>query len=350
MRPLPCRLLVDLPNWLGDLIHAIPALHRLEAGNRGGVTVAVAPDALVPVVRLLGIEALPRPRRAGFRWARASLAGRFDVAITARHSTRCKLLLRGSGTAITIGSRGRGADVLGLETFKVDRRLHQSHDLDGVLRVLGLGAVAASDIRLALPAGLRAHGDWWRGRLDGRGRLIAVLPGTRHTPEKRYPIAELAEVARGLGEAGATPVVVAGPGEEDLTLKLASVPGVRIAPVGLALDRAAALLSACDAAVGSDSGLTHLAAAVGCPTVALFGPTEPSRTAPVGGAVVLRATPFAGRSAWAMLPPAPVVEAVLAQAHRPRLTRVLHDAGVNGMIPPGSGPLAQLAEQGTLNP
>jgi ADP-heptose:LPS heptosyltransferase len=46
--------------------------------------------------------------------------------------------------------------------------------------------------------------------------------------------------------------------------------------------------------VGNDSGLTHLAAVVGCPTVALFGPTEPARTAPVGPAVIVRALPPAG--------------------------------------------------------
>ena len=56
-----------------------------------------------------------------------------------------------------------------------------------------------------------------------------------------------------------------------------------------ALGMLAAVLAACGAAVGNDSGLTHLASVVGCPTVALFGPTDPARTAPVGRAVVLRA-------------------------------------------------------------
>jgi len=41
-------------------------------------------------------------------------------------------------------------------------------------------------------------------------------------------------------------------------------------------------------AVGNDSGLSHLAAVVGCPTIAIFGPTDPDRTGPVGGGEVLR--------------------------------------------------------------
>jgi len=73
----------------------------------------------------------------------------------------------------------------------------------------------------------------------------------------------------------------------DLALDIAAAGG-RLVPGDLALDEVAALLAACAAAVGNDSGLTHLAAAAACPTVALFGPTDPARTAPVGGATILR--------------------------------------------------------------
>jgi hypothetical protein len=51
-----------------------------------------------------------------------------------------------------------------------------------------------------------------------------------------------------------------------------------------------------DAAIGNDSGLTHLAAVVGTPTLALFGPTDPARTAPSGRAAVLQPpAPGSGR-------------------------------------------------------
>jgi len=51
------------------------------------------------------------------------------------------------------------------------------------------------------------------------------------------------------------------------------------------LPEIAALLGLAGAAVGNDSGPTHLAAAVGCPTVAIFGPTDPAVWAPVGAHV-----------------------------------------------------------------
>jgi ADP-heptose:LPS heptosyltransferase len=107
--------------------------------------------------------------------------------------------------------------------------------------------------------------------------------------------------------------VVVGPGEEALAAHLAGSSGARVAPTAWRLEETAALLAACDAAVGNDSGLTHLAAVVGCPTVALFGPTEPARTAPVGPAVIVQAPSPVGTGgprSLDTLPPADVVDAV----------------------------------------
>ncbi len=112
-------------------------------------------------------------------------------------------------------------------------------------------------------------------------------------PAKRWPAEGFAAVGRAVAAHGAGVLVVVGPGEEALGHAVAAAAGGRLVPGDLALDEVAALLAACAAAVGNDSGLTHLAAVAGCPTVALFGPTDPARTAPVGGATVLR--PPAGR-------------------------------------------------------
>jgi ADP-heptose:LPS heptosyltransferase len=64
------------------------------------------------------------------------------------------------------------------------------------------------------------------------------------------------------------------------------------------LARVAALFSLAQAAVGNDSGPTHLAAAVGCPTVAVFGPTDPAVWGPVGPSVRVVAD-RSGETPWA---------------------------------------------------
>ncbi len=290
---LPARVLLDLPNWLGDFIHALPALGRLCAANSGGETWVALPPAHAPLAELTGALSIPRSPRASFRWARRALRGRFDVALTLRHSTRAKLLLAGAGAPLSLASAGRGAGALRHTTFPVDRTRHQRHDLDVALFRLGLAPVDEAPFVLPLPPSWARGGIRQRRLLAERQPLVALLPGSRGI-EKRYPAEGYRAVAGRLASLGIAPVVVVGPGEEALAAAIAAESGARIAPTTWTLSATAALLSACDAAVGNDSGLTHLAALVGCPTAALFGPTDPERTAPVGTALAM----CAARPGW----------------------------------------------------
>jgi lipopolysaccharide heptosyltransferase II len=307
MPPLPARVLVDLPNWLGDLVHTLPALARLAEANRGGEIWALLPAAHAPLARLIGLAPIPRPRGAAFGFGRG-LRGRFDVALSARHSTRAKLLLRGMAAPLALASRGRGAAALGLTTFAVIRSRHQRHDLDLALRLVDLAAGGDEPFRLTLPEALAARGRLERRRLTDGAPAVALLPATRGGNGKQYPPDRFIRVAEGLAGAGVETVIVVGPGEAELAAAVAGAAGSRIAPADLPLDEIAALMAACDAALGNDSGLTHLAAAVGCPTVALFGPTDPRRTAPTGSAVVVRAAPYG----LDRLDPGTVTEAIRA--------------------------------------
>ncbi len=345
----PRRALLDLPNWLGDVLHALPAVQRLATATAGWQLLVAVPEAFLPLARLVGVAAVARPPAAGWRWARRALAGDLALALTARHSTRAKLLLAGTSARRKLASRGRGAALVGLETFAVDRSLHQRHDLDAALAALGLAGVDERPYRLQLPAALRHQGERWRARVRKGGPLAVLLPGSSHQPDKRYPTVAYAEVARRLLAQGVTPAMLGGPGDEAVVSVLAQVEGVRLAPVAVPVDFAAAVLAVCDVAIGNDSGLTHLAAVVGCPTVALYGPTDPARTAPVGGATILATKGFHGAASWASLPPAEVAAVACAVLERPP-GGGLAARGRRQYDADGGGPLAQLAEQGTLNP
>ncbi|HEV8118738.1 MAG TPA: glycosyltransferase family 9 protein, partial [Thermoanaerobaculia bacterium] len=103
----------------------------------------------------------------------------------------------------------------------------------------------------------------------------------------RWPAERFGVLSDRLEERGYARAAVIGPGEEDLGAR-ASVSAAHAVPVlGRDLDPIglAALLSRARVVVGNDSGPAHLAAAVGTPVVALFGPTDPGRTAPSGAAV-----------------------------------------------------------------
>jgi lipopolysaccharide heptosyltransferase III len=111
-------------------------------------------------------------------------------------------------------------------------------------------------------------------------RFLAVHPGsgstTKNWPSERF--ARLVCARTGRGERW---LLVAGPADGEAVAPLRDVPGAVLAS-GLAPRVLAALLSRAGLYVGNDSGVSHLAAAAGAPTLALFGPTDPASWAPRG--------------------------------------------------------------------
>jgi heptosyltransferase-3 len=121
--------------------------------------------------------------------------------------------------------------------------------------------------------------------LPGPGPWLAVAPGSGQL-RKNWPLAHYYEVSRALGWGYGLQVVwLAGPGEGEMLPYLEALAKAQgqLLLARRPLARVARVLSRCRLYVGNDSGLTHLAAAVGEPAVlALFGPTDPRVWAPLG--------------------------------------------------------------------
>jgi len=134
---------------------------------------------------------------------------------------------------------------------------------------------------LDLPGEARAAA---RARLRERGladRPVAVHPGSGGEA-KKWPAERFVEIIRRLREAGRGVVVVTGEADAAESARLArdlpDVPRLESLP----LPDLAAVLAECAAFLGNDSGITHLAAAVGLPVTALFGPSDAEAWAPRG--------------------------------------------------------------------
>lgn len=123
----------------------------------------------------------------------------------------------------------------------------------------------------------------WRERLGLTDRIaptIAFAPGAVG-PSKRWPAAAYAEAARRLVNQGNDVWVLGGPAEAPLVRIIKdSVPEVRDL-TGTDLRNAILALAAADVAVSNDSGLLHVAAALGTRTIGIFGPTSPWHWAPL---------------------------------------------------------------------
>jgi heptosyltransferase-2 len=145
---------------------------------------------------------------------------------------------------------------------------------------------------LALPKGATLPPDWplpelkvpaaevqaWRtqrGLTDEARPIITLSPGAVGVG-KAWPPGHYAELARALVKEGASVWVLGGPGETAIAQEIAAAagPGVRDL-TSKDLRNAVIALAAADLAVTNDSGLMHVSAAIGTPTVAIFGPTSP---------------------------------------------------------------------------
>ena len=132
---------------------------------------------------------------------------------------------------------------------------------------------------------------------EDRARATALLPAgqpviglgpTANWPPKVWPAERFAALFRALERGplpGAVPVVFAGPGAVERAmaeLLLAALPDAIDLVGRLSLPEVGACLARCAVFVGNDSGLMHLAAAAGAPTLGLFGPTPVEEYAPSG--------------------------------------------------------------------
>jgi heptosyltransferase-2 len=122
----------------------------------------------------------------------------------------------------------------------------------------------------------------WRQRLGlaPTARVVAFAPGAVG-PSKRWPAGYFAEAARRLVAEGFSVWVTGGPGETALAAEIAAGSERVRDLTGADLRNAILALAAADVAVSNDSGLLHVAAALGTPSIGVFGPTSPWHWAPL---------------------------------------------------------------------
>jgi heptosyltransferase-2 len=150
---------------------------------------------------------------------------------------------------------------------------------------------------LALPADTPQPAEWplpelrvptaeitgWRERqgLSEVRPTVALAPGAVG-PSKRWPVHAYADVARQLTAAGVAVWVVGGPGEKPLAAQIVDEAGLLARDLtGTDLRSGVLALAAADVAISNDSGLLHVAAALGTPAIGIFGPTSPWHWAPL---------------------------------------------------------------------
>lgn len=287
-RPLS-RILVRLPNWLGDALMARPLLHGLRRAQPAAEIRAVAPGGLLD---LLAVEATfdradPWPASSAARGtlARALRAWRPEAALVLPFSFSSARFAAATGAAIRIGYAHEGRSLLLTRRLRRPDRgeLHLSREYLALGAALGvregpLPPLAPADEAMRAAAMLR-------GRVaPGAPRLAVLAPRSAYGPARQWPAARFAELGRALAARGFAVLVTGTARERDTAAEVAAAGGPGCANVAGETDLPvlAALVAAADLAVCNDSGLAHLAGAAGTPTVTLYGSTSSAWTAALG--------------------------------------------------------------------
>ncbi len=145
----------------------------------------------------------------------------------------------------------------------------------------------ATDFTIAShePNRIRMH-QWLAARRKrAEARLIALAPAAAYGPAKEWPAPNWTRLVDMLAERDGTECVLVGAAAERTRceeIAASSKAGAVTAAGETNLGELIALLSLADGFIGNDSGAMHLAGALGIPTVAIFGSTNPARTGPMG--------------------------------------------------------------------
>jgi heptosyltransferase-1 len=271
---------------LGDVVHAIPAAAALRKAFPDARidwlverTHREIVDLVTVIDRAIVLEA---PTLKGWTLAVRELRQTpYDVAIDLQGLMKSAVLARASGAKRIIGFsiwhlREKTARPFYSETVEAEG----GHVIRKNLRLLRAVGVDEQEIAFPLATPPSAALDRIRETVGDR-RFALINPGAAW-PNKRWPIERFGEVASFLRDVcGMTPIVLWGPAEDGFAraVTAASSGAAVLAPPTtitdlVAVARAAAIV------VSGDTGPLHIAAAVGTPTVGLFGPTDPARNGP----------------------------------------------------------------------
>jgi heptosyltransferase I len=275
------RILVIKLSSLGDLFHALPAVHNLKIALNAHID-WVTQEEYVDLVKCFTPvdRVIPFHRKAFFArllpFMRELRSFEYDYVIDLQGLLKSAVvarLARGKGRIGPSFSREGSRLFYDAVAAKRDKNRHAVDENLDIVRFLKHDV-----IKPEFPAKFPVK------KLVEKRPRIAILPASRWQ-SKTWPAVRFARVAEQLcDEKGASVFLLGGPADVDVCEKINRALGGKA--VNLAgktgLPEMGGILKEMDLLISNDSGPVHMAAAVGTPTLVVFGPTDPSRTGPYG--------------------------------------------------------------------
>src|SRR5271157_5366212 len=294
------RVLVRATNWLGDAVMSLPAIRTIrQVFPHAHIALVARPWVADLYAREPAIDrVIPYTAQSGLRakreFAARLRAERFDGAILLQNAFDAALMVWLAEIPERIGYNRDGRGLLLTRRIPVPEPgeipRHERFYYLELLRRAGMieRFPKTEAIRLGGAEQARESGARHMAALGVDGPAIGISPGAAYGNAKRWLPERFAEAAVQLARAGGFAVLVFGsPAERPLAESVAAAAGrARIEVRNLAgettLRQFADLAAACRLFLTNDSGAMHMAAALGVPTVAVFGATDDSTTGPAG--------------------------------------------------------------------
>jgi lipopolysaccharide heptosyltransferase II len=297
------RILVVAPNWIGDALMAQPLLARLHEKIPDLELDVLAPEWVAPVVRRMPevdeVIAVPFRHKAlqlGARWkiGRELKARGYEQAIVLPNTWKSALVPFFAGIPLRSG-------YLGESRYGLLNVIHRKSDATMPLHYARLSEAPGAEVKEPLPAPHLDTGpeetEAAKRRFRVQGRYAVFCPGAEYGPAKRWPY--FGELSKRLP---AQTLILGSANDREAAR---GILGRNLAGE-TTLDEAIALIAGADYVVTNDSGLMHVAAALGRPQIALFGSSSPVHTPPLSQAA---------RVLWLRIECSPCFERVCPLGH-----------------------------------
>lgn len=282
------RIGVFCPNWVGDAVMALPFLNACRDANPDATIIAICKSWVAPIYEnhhtIDGIISFHKKDLTGFRATdnagRSLKALDLDRFYLLSDSYRAAYLAKKSETAVRIGYPGQGRS--GLLTKIIPRQKTKMHRSYKYLNLLGHsnGEISIGSDGIVLQD---KEKEWAKNELVqlGISDPIAFFPFSVAT-SRSLPQLKVLEIL----EKTAEPILIlGGKGDQsraEILVDASRKDNIHTVAGHYGLRKSIALISICRGAVGADSGLGHISANLGVPTVSLFGAGDSKSTGPMG--------------------------------------------------------------------
>jgi heptosyltransferase-2 len=294
------RIVVRGTNWVGDAVMTVPALRQLRRlFPEAEITLATRSWAEGIFADADFLDRLMVHEGSGLRsvihqvreWRRR----RFDLAVLFPNSLETALVASLAGVSTRVGYATDGRQRLLTHPLQLPESRSTEHEVFYYLNIIArlewlingkqsfLDTQPDASIEVSEPRKNAARDLLRRYGLKEGARLIALCPGSINSRAKRWPAQRYAVLAdRFIDECGANVLLIGSSGEKEVSLEVSG--RMRNQPVMLTgetdLKELVAVLSLVDLLVTNDTGPAHIAAALGRPTLVIFGPTNFLTTRP----------------------------------------------------------------------